>query len=80
MNTDRRFLMKAQNKTVKTIITLNSRALRRVFCTLLIGSAALWAMAGSARAQIYVSEEYPTAGTGTVGEYDATTGAVINAN
>ena len=69
--------MKAQNKTVKTIITSNWRPLRRALCTLLLGITALWAMPGSARAQVlYVSQ----VNAGIVGEYDATTGAVINAN
>jgi len=58
---------------MKTIVTSNWRSLRRALCTLLIGIAALWAMPGSARAQIYVSE----LGNNTVGEYDATTGAAI---
>jgi hypothetical protein len=66
---------------MKTVIRSNPRPLRRAFFyTLLIGIAALWAMPRSARAQIYVSQEYPIAGTGTVSEYDATTGAVIKAN
>ncbi len=64
---------------MKTIIALNLRPMRRTFCTILIGIAALWDMLGSARAQIYVSQEVSSS-TGTVGEYDATTGAVINAN
>ena len=69
--------MKAQNKTVKTIITSNWRPLRRALCTLLLGITALWAMPGSARAQVlYVSQ----VNAGIVGEYDATTGAAINAN
>jgi PKD domain len=38
-------------------------------------------MPGNARAQVlYVSQEYPLTGTGTVSEYDANTGAVIKAN
>jgi hypothetical protein len=77
MKTDRRFLTKAQNKTMKTIITSNSRPLLRPLCTILLGIAALWAMPGNARAQVlYVSQGSP----GIVGEYDATTGAAINAN
>src|SRR5208282_2158841 len=60
--------------TMKTIITSNSRPLRRALSTLLLGIAALSAMPKSARAQLYV------AFGNTVGEYDATTGAVINAN
>jgi hypothetical protein len=77
MKTDRRFLTKAQNKTMKTIITSNSRPLLRPLCTILLGIAALWAMPGNARAQVlYVSQGSP----GIVGEYDATTGDAINAN
>ena len=81
MNTDTRFLAKSQNNTVKTIIGSNSRPLRRALCTTLIGIAALWAMLGSTHAQVlYVSQEYPIPGTGTVGKYDANTGAVINSS
>src|SRR5271165_395407 len=77
MNTDRRFLIKAQNKTMKTIIISNSRPLRRALCTLLLGIAALWAMPTSARAQVlFVGDQ----GNNIVGEYDATSGAAINAN
>jgi hypothetical protein len=66
---------------MKTIVESNPRPLRSaLFCTLLLCISAIWAMPGSARAQIYVSQEYPLAGTGTVSEYDATTGAVIKAN
>jgi hypothetical protein len=68
--------MKAQNKTMKTISTSNWRPLRRALCTLLVGITALWAMPRNARAQIYVIQY----GNGSVGEYDATTGAAINAN
>jgi hypothetical protein len=49
--------MKAQNKTMKTIITSNSRPLRRALCTLLLGIAALWAMLRNAQAQLlYVGQ------------------------
>ena len=66
---------------MKTIIGSNSRPLRRALCTTLIGIAALWAMLGSTHAQVlYVSQEYPIPGTGTVGKYDANTGAVINSS
>jgi hypothetical protein len=68
--------MKAQNKIMKTITRSNSSRLRRAVCTLLLGITALWAMPSRAHAQIYVSE----LSTNTVGEYDATTGAPINAN
>jgi hypothetical protein len=61
--------------TMKTIITINSRPLRRALCTLLLGIAVLWAMPRSARAQLrYVGCNY------FVGEYNATTGAAINAS
>jgi hypothetical protein len=59
---------------MKTIITSNSRPLRRAPCTVLIGIAALWAMPRNARAQFYVSQ----VGNDAVGEYNATTGAAIN--
>jgi WD40 repeat protein len=65
---------------MKAIVTADSMPLHRAFCTLLIGIAALWAMPRSARAQLYVSQTGSGANTGTVSEYDATTGAVINAN
>ena len=67
MNTD---------KTMKTIITANSRSLRRGLCPLL-GVIALLAMPGSARAQtLYVAQD----GTEKISNYNATTGAAINAN
>jgi hypothetical protein len=50
---------------------------RRALCTLLLGIAALWAMPKSARAQLlYVVQNTAN----SVGEYNATTGAAINAN
>jgi PKD domain len=62
---------------MKTIVGSNARPLcRALFYTLYLSIFAFWAMPRSARAQIYVSEF----GTNTVGEYDATTGAAINAN
>jgi len=64
--------MKAQNKTMKTIITSNSRPLCRALCTVLIGIAAVWAMFSDARAQLYVSNQ-----GNTVSEYNATTGGAI---
>jgi hypothetical protein len=67
--------MKAQSKTMRTIITSNSWPLRRALCTLLMCIAALWAMPRSAHAQLYISEN---SGTGTIGEYDANTGKPIN--
>ena len=76
MNTDGRFLMKAQNKIMKKINTSNWRSLRRALCTLLLGIAALWAMPTSARAQLYVVNQNANA----IGEYNASTGAVINTN
>jgi len=66
--------MKAQNKTMKTIITSNWRPLRRALCIVLLCIAALWAMPRSAHAQLYVGQG------ATVGEYNATTGAAINAS
>jgi uncharacterized membrane protein len=62
---------------LKSVITFNWRPLRRALFALLIGIAALWAMPRSARAQLYVSQ---LLGNSSVGEYDATTGAAINAN
>src|SRR6266849_456541 len=53
--------------------------LRRVLCTLLLCIAALWAMPRNAHAQLYVSQ-YVGASSGSVGEYNASTGAAINAN
>ena len=62
---------------MKTIITSNWRPLRRALCTLLLGIAMLWAMPRNARAQLlYVGQT----GNSSVGEYNATTGAAINAN
>src|SRR5208283_1091148 len=61
--------------TMKTIITSNSRPLRRALCTLLVGIAALWAMPRNARAQLYV-----TTPANNVGEYNTITGAAINAD
>src|SRR5271165_3616349 len=61
---------------MKTIMTSNWRPLGRALCTLLLGIAALWSVSGNAGAQIYVTQ-----GTNnTVGEYNAITGAAINAN
>jgi len=57
------------------------RARRRVLCTTLLCIAALWAMPRGARAQLYiVQESASTLPTGSAGEYNATTGAVIDAN
>jgi hypothetical protein len=61
---------------MKTIITSNWRPLRRALCTLLLGIAELWAMPRNAHAQLYVISQSDD----VVGEYDATTGAAINAN
>jgi hypothetical protein len=66
----------ARRSTMKTIITSMGRPLRRALCTVLIGTAALWAPPRNACAQLYVSDQ----NTGTVGEYDAATGAAINPN
>jgi DNA-binding beta-propeller fold protein YncE len=61
---------------MKPIMPSNWKGQRRVLCTLLLGIATLWATPGSALAQLYVSQST----TNTVGKYDATTGAPINAN
>jgi DNA-binding beta-propeller fold protein YncE len=61
---------------MKTITTSNWRPQCRILWTLLLGITALWAMSRSAHAQLYVSQS----ATNTVGKYDTTTGAVINAN
>jgi hypothetical protein len=60
---------------MKPSLRANLRSLCRAFCTALIGITALLATPRIATAQIYVSEQ-----EGTVGEYDATTGAAIDAN
>jgi hypothetical protein len=67
----------ARRSTMKTIITSMGRPLRCALCTVLIGTAALWAPPRNACAQLYVSQ---SGVGGTVGEYDAATGAAINAN
>jgi hypothetical protein len=54
----------------------NWRPLRRPLCTLLLDIAVLWAIPGNAHAQLYVGQF----NNGSVGEYDAITGAAINAN
>jgi len=64
--------------TMRTIIRSNWRRLHRALCTLLLGIAALWAMPRSARAQLYVG--MGGGSINTVGEYNDTTGATINAN
>ena len=46
------------------------------FTLLLLAVAAVWAMPGTARGQIFEMNS----GAGTIGEYDATTGATINAS
>jgi DNA-binding beta-propeller fold protein YncE len=61
---------------MKTSIPSNWRPLSRALYTFLIAIAALWGMPRNACAQLYVSQ----AEIGVVSEYDATTGAVINAN
>jgi hypothetical protein len=53
-----------------------SGLLNAQLATVALVIVALWAMPGSARAQLYVSQ----LSSGTVGEYDAATGAVINAS
>jgi PKD domain len=61
---------------MKTIITSNWRPQRRALCTLLLSIAVLLGHARSAHAQLYVGQSPP----GTVGEYNATSGAAINAS
>jgi hypothetical protein len=62
---------------MKTIIKSIWRPLCRALCTLLIGIAALLAMPRNARAPVlYVGQS----AINSVGEYNATTGAAINAN
>ena len=61
---------------MKTTLTSNLRA----FYPFLIAAAALWAMPKNARAQLYVTESTGPGVIGVVGEYDATTGAAINAS
>jgi hypothetical protein len=61
---------------MKTMIISNFRPLCRAVCTTLGVMVALWAMPRRVDAQIYVFE----IGPGVVDEYDAATGAAINAN
>jgi WD40 repeat protein len=61
---------------MKTGVTLNARALLRVLLVVLTTWTAFLAMPGRAHAQLYVSSRT----TGIISEYNATTGAVINAN
>ena len=61
---------------MKAITTSNRRPQCRALCALLLGIAALWALPSIARAQLFVSQS----NAGSVGEYDATTGAAINAS
>ena len=69
--------MKAQNKTMKTIITSNWRPLHRALCTLLlVHRRAL----GHAEKRPRTALCHPVGYANIVGEYNATTGAVINAN
>src|SRR5437016_400093 len=48
----------------------------RVLAGLFLSAIALCILSNSARAQLYVSQQ----GNGTVGKYDATTGAAVNAS
>jgi WD40 repeat protein len=64
------------SQIMKTSVTLNERALLRVLFAVLITCTPFLAMPGRAQAQLYVSSRT----NGTVSEYNATTGAVINAN
>jgi DNA-binding beta-propeller fold protein YncE len=61
---------------MRTSIPLNSRPLFRAFYAFLTAFAALWAMPRNACAQLYVAQT----NANIVSEYDAKTGAVINAN
>ena len=64
---------------MKTVISSPSRPLRRALCTALIGLAALWAMPSSAQ-RLYVAQySSGNPAVNSIGEYDATTGAAINA-
>ena len=54
----------------------NWRPRCRALCTLFLVIAALWTMVRSGRAQLYVGQY----SANTVGEYDTTTGAPINAS
>ena len=67
---------KHQRRPMKAITTSNRRPQCRALCALLLGIAALWAPPSVARAQLFVSQS----NAGSVGEYDATTGAAINAS
>ena len=69
MNTDRLFLMKAQNKPMKTIIPSNWRPLRRAVCTLLLlllGITALSALKKT-RGHLGVDDHLVIIGAGGVG-------------
>jgi hypothetical protein len=61
---------------MKTALPSPSRPRRRALCTILISIAALWTLPRNACAQLYVSNQ----NTDSVGEYNATTGAPINAD
>lgn len=83
MSKDGRFLINAQNKTLKKSIPSNGRPVCRALCTLLLCFAALWAVPRSARAQLYVNQDANPSSqlvASGVGEYNAATGAAINAN
>jgi len=75
--------MNAKNTPLKTIAQSNGRPLGRALLTLLLCIAAIWAMPGNARAQLYVNQDANPSSevvASGVGEYNATTGAAINAN
>jgi hypothetical protein len=62
---------------VKTTVKSNSRPLPRALWAIVLGVAAIWAMPRNARAQVlYVGQS----AINSVGEYDASTGAAINAS
>jgi hypothetical protein len=60
---------------MKSSITANLRPLLRAFYPFVIGIAVLWAVPRNAHAQLYVTQSGDS-----VGEYNTTTGEVINAS
>jgi hypothetical protein len=74
------FLAHLENETMSTNITSNPRPLLRALSAFFIATAAVLAMPRNAHAQIYVTSDPILGEEGMVSEYDATTGALINAN
>jgi hypothetical protein len=62
---------------MKKIITSNSRALRSALCTLVLGITALWAVPRNADAEPIL---YAVFSGYSIGQYNATTGAVIHSD